>query len=439
MDDFVEMEQLAVLQSEPTTISEAGMETMSVASLLHQISDSEKVLQVTDKDQDLQAGGVTASVANLQHQVDDLQKALADKSLDLQAANESCQQLNSRLVNSAEQIAALQAQNQANEASMTQLQEKLDGLLAAAQEGSGGGAQSLCSMHKDAPKARNSVLDPGFKVSSCHPFLSSSSFHTHPKCKFHIDPLCTMQASTVQSGLMGALSKLLQSIKVLAQAIGSEHSSSAKLEQRGKNASSLNIASGGQNAPSIHWKDFRLESAFLNLVRVTNDLLGGKTEIVNFVVELGIVLDGVMLVGDFGSLKQQLEDSVNEKIASQEKLEIAKREIAKYEEELRAFQAERAALESQVRSKLDHVADIESQIDQLISEKQALEVSLSQANEQVKDLKEQLHETKTLLENLPRQEVSVRELQIQEGFGEMQKWQTAFIVFCGNQPEHIFV
>ncbi|CAK9257115.1 unnamed protein product [Sphagnum jensenii] len=374
MDDFVEMEQLAVLQSEPTTISEAGMETMSVASLLHQISDSEKVLQVTDKDQDLQAGGVTASVANLQHQVDDLQKALADKSLDLQAANESCQQLNSRLVNSAEQIAALQAQNQANEASMTQLQEKLDGLLAAAQEGSGGGAQSLCSMHKDAPKARNSVLDPGFK------------------------------ASTVQSGLMGALSKLLQSIKVLAQAIGSEHSSSAKLEQRGKNASSLNIASGGQNAPSIHWKDFRLESAFLNLVRVTNDLLGGKTEIVNFVVELGIVLDGVMLVGDFGSLKQQLEDSVNEKIASQEKLEIAKREIAKYEEELRAFQAERAALESQVRSKLDHVADIESQIDQLISEKQALEVSLSQANEQVKDLKEQLHETKTLLENLPRQE-----------------------------------
>jgi peptidoglycan hydrolase CwlO-like protein len=413
MDDFVEMEQLAVSQSEPTTISEAGMETMSVASLLHQMSNSEKVLQVTDKDQDLQAGGVTASVAKLQHQVDDLQKALADKSLDLQAANESCQELNSRLVNSAEQIAALQAQNQANEASMTQLQEKLDGLLAAAQEGSGGRAQSLCSMHKDAPKPWNSVLDPGFKVSSCHPFFSSCSFHTHPKCKFHIDPLCTMQASTVQSGLMGALSKLLQSIKVLAQAIGSEHSSTAKLEQRGKNASSLKVASGGQNAPSIHWKDFRLESAFLNLVRVTNDLLGGKTEIVNFVVELGIVLDGVMLVGDFGSLKQQLEDSVNEKIASHEKLEIAKREIAKYEEELRAVQAEHAALESQVRSKLDHVADIESRIDQLISEKQALEVSLSQANEQVKDLKEQLHETKTLLEDLQRQEVSVRELQIQ--------------------------
>jgi hypothetical protein len=55
-------------------------------------------------------------------------------------------------------------------------------------------------------------------------------------------------------------------------------------------------------------------------------------------------------------------------------------------------------------SKLDHVADIESRIDQLISEKQALEVSLSQANEQVKDLKEQLHETKTLLEDLQRQE-----------------------------------
>jgi flagellar biosynthesis chaperone FliJ len=188
MDDFVEMEQLAELQSEPTMISEAGMETMSVASLLHQISDSEKVLQVTDKDQDC---GVTASVANLQRQVDDLQKALADKALDLQAANESCQELKSRLVNSAEQIAALQAQNQANEASRTQLQEKLDGLLAAAQEGLGGGAQSLCSMQKDAPKAWNSVLDPGFKVSSCHPFLSSSSFHTHPKYKFHIDPLCT--------------------------------------------------------------------------------------------------------------------------------------------------------------------------------------------------------------------------------------------------------
>jgi chromosome segregation ATPase len=139
---------------------------------------------------------------------------------------------------------------------------------------------------------------------------------------------------------------------------------------------------------------------------VTNNLLQGKTEIVNFIVELAIALNSVMVVGDFCSLKQQVNDSVNERIASTTDLEIAKEEIANFEEELQMARAEQAAFESHVQAELERFTDIESQIDHLSSEKRDLELSLSEANQQVKDLKEQLQEVETLLEDYRRQEVS---------------------------------
>jgi chromosome segregation ATPase len=164
MDDFVEMERLAVLQSE-TAMPEAGVETASVASLQQQLSDLEKAL--ADKDQDLQAR--SASLVHLQHQVDDLEKALEDKAQDLQTANESCRDLNLRLADSAEQIAALQACNDANETSMSNLQVQLDGLIAE-QEG-GGGAWSL-SNHKDVPEGLPLIAE----LKACVSTISTHSY-----------------------------------------------------------------------------------------------------------------------------------------------------------------------------------------------------------------------------------------------------------------------
>jgi chromosome segregation ATPase len=164
MDDFVEMERLAVLQSE-TAMPEAGVETASVASLQQQLSDLEKTL--ADKDQDLQAR--SASLVHLQHQVDDLEKALEDKAQDLQTANESCRDLNLRLADSAEQIAALQACNDANETSMSNLQVQLDGLIAE-QEG-GGGAWSL-SNHKDVPEGLPLIAE----LKACVSTISTHSY-----------------------------------------------------------------------------------------------------------------------------------------------------------------------------------------------------------------------------------------------------------------------
>jgi flagellar biosynthesis chaperone FliJ len=166
MDDFVEMERLAVLQSE-TAMPEAGVETASVASLQQQLSDLEKAL--ADKDQDLQAR--SASLVHLQHQVDDLEKALEDKAQDLQTANESCRDLNLRLADSAEQIAALQACNDANETSMRNLQVQLDGLIAE-QEG-GGGAWSL-SNHKDVPEGLPLISEAELKA--CVSTISTHSY-----------------------------------------------------------------------------------------------------------------------------------------------------------------------------------------------------------------------------------------------------------------------
>ncbi len=228
------------------------------------------------------------------------------------------------------------------------------------------------------------------------------SFHPHPK-KFwsgnDICQLCTMQGSIAQSELTVALSKLVQTIEVLAQAAAESEYFPSALEQ-------LDINATGHIAASMHWKDFQIESALSNLIRVTNNLLQGKTEIVNFIVELAIALNSVMVVGDFCSLKQQVSDSVNERIASTTDLEIAKEEIANFEEELQMARAEQAAFESHVQAELERFTDIESQIDHLSSEKRDLELSLSEANQQVKDLKEQLQEVETLLEDYRRQEVS---------------------------------
>jgi hypothetical protein len=128
MDDFVEMERLAVLQSE-TAMPEADVET--------------------------------ASVAGLQQQLSDLEKALEDKAQDLQTANESCRDLNLRLADSVEQLAALQACNDANETSMSNLQVQLNGLIAE-QEG-GGGAWSL-SNHKDLPEGLPLISEAELKA-----------------------------------------------------------------------------------------------------------------------------------------------------------------------------------------------------------------------------------------------------------------------------------
>ncbi len=166
MDDFVEMERLAVLQSETAT-PEAGVETASVASLQQQLSDLEKAL--ADKDQDLQVR--SASLVCLQHQVDDLEKALEDKAQDLQTANESCRDLNLRLADSAEQIAALQACNDANETSMSNLRVQLNGLIAE-QEG-GGGAWSL-SNHKDVPEGLPLISEAELKA--CVSTISTHSY-----------------------------------------------------------------------------------------------------------------------------------------------------------------------------------------------------------------------------------------------------------------------
>jgi predicted nucleic acid-binding Zn-ribbon protein len=227
-------------------------------------------------------------------------------------------------------------------------------------------------------------------------------FHPHPK-KFwsgnDICQLCTMQGSIAQSELTVALSKLVQTIEVLAQAAAESEYFPSALEQ-------LDINGTGHIAASMHWQDFQIESALSNLIRVANNLLQGKTEIVNFIVELAIALNSVMAVGDFCSLKQQVNDSVNERIASTTDLEIAKEEIANFEEELQMARAERAAFESHVQAELERFTDIESQIDHLSSEKRDLELSLSEANQQVKDLKEQLQEVEILLEDYRRQEVS---------------------------------
>ncbi len=55
----------------------------------------------------------------------------------------------------------------------------------------------------------------------------------------------------------------------------------------------------GQIAQSMHWKDAQLENGMQSLVLAGNKLLEGKADMVDFISELSLTLEGIMLLKPF--------------------------------------------------------------------------------------------------------------------------------------------
>lgn len=106
MNDFEEMERLANSQSQPS----------------HSISGSEQTVEAA-----VVFGGVDD--ATYQLRIDGLEEALAGRYRDLEAANQMCHDLSSKLAVAEEQLVLLQTKNSANEQSVVDLQHQLDSLL----------------------------------------------------------------------------------------------------------------------------------------------------------------------------------------------------------------------------------------------------------------------------------------------------------------------
>lgn len=108
MDDFAEMERLAMTQA--LTESEIATQTVS---------------------QEVNSSGAQP---NNKQAVQELQDSLAAKSRDLESAREMCQELKKKLAAAETQLTTLQSRNSVNETSIINLQDQLDLLNEAQQE-----------------------------------------------------------------------------------------------------------------------------------------------------------------------------------------------------------------------------------------------------------------------------------------------------------------
>lgn len=108
MDDFAEMERLAMTQA---------------------LTETEIVTQTVS--QEVNSSGAHP---NNKQVVQELQDLLAEKSRDLESAREMCQELKKKLTAAETQVTTLQSRNSVNEASIINLQDQLDLLNEAQQE-----------------------------------------------------------------------------------------------------------------------------------------------------------------------------------------------------------------------------------------------------------------------------------------------------------------
>ncbi|CAK9862285.1 unnamed protein product, partial [Sphagnum jensenii] len=175
-------------------------------------------------------------------QIQELECALASTRQELESANTTVHDLNAKLATAEEKLAALQTKNSANETLLTSLQDQLD---------------RLNEIQSDMEKA-----------------------HTE---------------------LAASISKIVQIIETLAQATGSEHTLlvSKQIDDISEILEADLHKESGQIAQSMHWKDAQLENGMQSLVLAGNKLLEGKADMVDFISELSLTLEGIMLLKPF--------------------------------------------------------------------------------------------------------------------------------------------
>ncbi|CAK9199915.1 unnamed protein product [Sphagnum troendelagicum] len=247
MDDFVEMERLAKM-SEPAKSENTYSDTASFD------------------------GPRESALTTASDQIQELECALASTRQELESANTTVHDLNAKLATAEENLAALQTKNSANETLLTSLQDQLG---------------RLNEIHSDMEKGGDgppALLDQmsGFSIKDILARGKES-------------------ASTAHTELAASISKIVQIIETLAQATGSEHTLlvSKQIDDISEILEADLHKESGQIAQSMHWKDAQLENGMQSLVLAGNKLLEGKADMVDFISELSLTLEGIMLLKPF--------------------------------------------------------------------------------------------------------------------------------------------
>lgn len=131
-----------------------------------------------------------------------------------------------------------------------------------------------------------------------------------------------------------ALRKILHVAEMLAQASGYEYTPSFS---RDRNATNSEISL------QMEWHNHDLKSILRNLVHVSNKFLQGKSDLVDFTIELGIVLDYIL------EHKPQCTNTARGDSVNKD-LKFMQEQCAFFDAELERLRSEKADISSQLKS-----------------------------------------------------------------------------------------
>ncbi|KAG0584561.1 hypothetical protein KC19_3G218000 [Ceratodon purpureus] len=279
-----------------------------------------------------------------------LEEALARKDKDLEAANQMCDELKTKLVVAEEQLVSLQSKNAATEQSVIDLQYRLDSLMESQAQ----------------------------------------------------------QRSENDRELALAVKKLIHITEALAQATGTE-STATRLDHH-----KTSLSTNNPIVLSLQWQDPTLDTSMNSLVLAANTFLQTGADVLKFFLELTTTLDCILIIHIAANeeLRNDRDASAEERLAVSMELESARVQVSQLEEELCRKRAEQVDTERKVQVEMARFSQFEAEVQKLKTEKNELEHNLSEmdqhlveANDRVESLRVRMSDAEALVAELQTRQV----------------------------------
>lgn len=372
MDDFLQMEKLASMPS--ARLGKTGIE---------------KVDKLTEKNV---VGGLSAS--SVQEDKASLEETLAQRELELLAANRECSDLVKKLTSVQEKLTALQAKNALNESTLVSLQDKLDVILETEDEGA--------DLHKVLEDVRNAMVV--VDESATDPYVC-------------IRPLMKVESTSLSDSgskirvinveLATAISSVVNFVQCIAQQPGNTQF----------------------KASEVH----RLDARIPEFAELVDWFLLGKAKIVELITELITFLSLVRTISahDYDEISQNeatdFESQTSDTIRFSSRNNRSSKDSLSGQEssnslhfplqngnfriiwKLNSIQVEKAALESELKTHIGRYADLEEELMHLKTQKATLDSTLAKTREKLEHTEDQLTESEQMVAKLQVQLASAQE------------------------------
>lgn len=279
----------------------------------------------------------------------DLEEALASKTRELESkfqdcrvADQMCQDLRLKLKDAEKQLNALRSHNASNESSVVNLQEELD-LLSQCERGKSGRHSPAPAKGLSGYTLKDILVRAKTKENGKTTSEASSSEGMMNDEQVSISD-AESKASTAHLELSVAVRKIVHAVEMLVQATGCDNNPSYK---------DMSNSATNEISLQLDWQNRELNSIMRNLAHASNTFLQGKSDFVDFVVELAAVLDYVLTLRPFGSSAWEKVESSRESVSKD--LKFMREQCANFDAELDRLRSEKADIASQLEKAVEQL------------------------------------------------------------------------------------